>query len=293
MIVDCLPKPSSLAGTVECEARSPSSVIQINRYSWNEPREAVFKPETPIIDIVLSRRRASLDCSFLELSRPESRRVGDILFMPPGYTLHSRWDRGDRRSMCCVFDPASVSDLFDFDWGDRKLFASLNIDNAVIRGTMMRLVYETLEPQFASALLIESLCTALAVELRRHFDILDNEDVPLEGEGGLSPNQLRRIRESLEDEDASNPTTVAQLARDEGMSVRHFSRLFRASTGTTVSDYAAQIRIERAMRLLCEERLLIKEIAFRCGFQSSSSFSSAFRRATSLTPQQYRVAQLN
>lgn len=293
MIVDCLPKPSSLAGTVEYEARSPTSVIQINRYSWDEPREALFKPDTPIVDIVLSRRKASLDCSFLELSRPESRRVGDILFMPPGYTLHSRWDRGARRSMCCVFDPASVSDLFDFDWGDRKLVASLGIDNAIIRGTMMRLVSEALEPQFASTLLIESLCTTLAVELRRHFDILDKDDAQIEGERGLSRNELHRIRESLEEEDASNPTTVARLAQAAGMSVRHFSRLFRASTGGTVSEYAAQVRIERAMRLLCDERLLIKEIAFRCGFQSSSSFSSAFRRATTLTPQQYRAARLN
>ncbi len=293
MIVDCLPKPSSLAGTVECEARGPTSVIQINRYSWDEPQEALFKPDTPIVDIVLSRRKASLDCSFLELSRPESRRVGDILFMPPGYTLHSRWDRGARRSMCCVFDPASVTDLFDFDWGDRKLVASLGIDNAIIRSTMMRLVSEALEPQFASTLLIESLCTALAVELRRHFDILDKDDALIEGEGGLSHNELHRIRESLEEEDASNPTTVARLAQAAGMSVRHFSRLFRASTGGTVSEYAAQVRIERAMRLLCEERLLIKEIAFRCGFQSSSSFSSAFRRATTLTPQQYRAARLN
>lgn len=293
MIVDSLPKPSSLAGTVECEARAPSGVIQINRYRWDEPREAVFKSDRPIIDIVLSRRRADLDCSFLELSRPESRRVGDLLFMPPGYTLHSRWDSGARRSMCCVLEPASVSELFAFDWGDRKLVASLGIDNAIIRSTMMRLVSEALEPQFASSLLIESLCMALAVELRRHFDIVDKGDGLLDAEHGLSQNELRRVRESLEEEDAANLTTVAGLAQSAGMSVRHFSRLFRASTGETVSEYAAQVRIDRAMRLLCNERLLIKEIAFRCGFQSSSSFSSAFRRATSLTPQQFRSARIN
>jgi len=290
MIVDTLPKPSSLAGTVEYEARSSASVVQVNRYRWSEPREAVFKPDTPIIDIVLSRRRASLNATFLETAEPTPRQVGDILFMPPNYTLHSRWDRGERRSMCCVFDPVSVADLFDFDWEDRKLNASLNIDNGFIRSMMMRLVNEALAPQFASAMLIESLSIALAVELRRHFDILDPEDVPREG--GLNSDQLRRIRESLEEEDASNPATVAGLAEREGMSVRHFSRLFRASTGKTVSDYAAQVRIQRAKNLLMDDRILIKEISYRCGFQSSSSFSSAFRRATSLTPQQFRSARV-
>src|SRR3546814_435159 len=291
MIVDDLPKPQTLEGTVEYQVQSRASVVQINRYSWREPREAVFKADAPIIDILLSRRFAELDASFLESSRPEPRPVGDILFMPPNYTLHSRWDRGDRRSMCCVLDASAFSDLFEFDWEDKKLAASLDISNGFIRGTMMRLVGEALSPGFASELLVESLSTALAVELRRHFDILDPEDVSREG--GLSSSQVRRIRERLEEEDANNPITVAELAQREGLSVRHFSRLFRVSTGKAVSDYVAEVRIKRAKTRLADDRVLIKEIAYRCGFQSSSSFSSAFRRATSLTPQQFRSSRLD
>jgi len=139
-------------------------------------------------------------------------------------------------------------------------------------------------------LLVESLSTSLAVELRRHFDMLDPEDIATER--GLTAPQLRNIRDALQDEDAKSPLTVAELARREGLSVRHFSRLFRISTGKTVSDYAAQIRIERAKALLADERVLIKEVAYRCGFQSSSSFSSAFRHATNLTPQEFRRSWL-
>lgn len=294
MIVDSLPKPAALAGTVEHEARSAASVVQINRYSWSEPREATFRPDTPIIDMVLRRRRADLDCAFLESAHPEPRPVGDILFMPPGRTLHSRWDRGERRSMCCVFEPSDVLDLFDMDWEERRLSASLGIENGFIRSILMRLAQETLLPRFAGALMIESLSVALAVELRRHFELTGPDDRAVDGaaEGGLGPEQLRRVRESLEEEDAANPVSIAMLARREGISVRHFSRLFRATTGRTLSACAAQARIERAKRLLADERMLIKAIAFRCGFHNASSFSSAFRRATSLTPQQYRSARL-
>src|SRR3546814_6032829 len=116
---------------------------------------AVVKADSPIIYILLSRRFAVLEASFLESSRPEPRPVGDILFMPPNYTLHSRWDRGDRRSMCCVLDASAFSDLFEFDWEDKKLAASLDISNGFIRGTMMRLVGEALSPGFASELLVE------------------------------------------------------------------------------------------------------------------------------------------
>jgi AraC family transcriptional regulator len=289
MIVDSLPKPGTLDGTVEREVRTSACTIQINRYRWSEPREAIFRPDTPIIDIVLARRSADLNGSFLEAGDQPSR-VGEILFMPPNRTLHSRWLSGERRSMCCVFDDGPLSELFDIDWADWKLAASLNVCNGYIRGTMMRLVNELLAPSFASDLFLEALSTGLAIELRRHFDSVNEAERPLGG--GLNPDQMRRIRESLQEEDASNPVTVASLARRETMSVRHLSRLFRASTGQSVSDYAARVRIDRAKELLAKDRVLIKEIAYRCGFHSSSSFSSAFRRATSLTPQQFRRARL-
>lgn len=291
MIVDTLPKPMALEGTVEREIRSESSTVQINRYRWNEPREAIFKTDTPIIDIVLARRSADLACSFLEAEALQPRLTGDIIFMPPNYTLHSRWDRGERRSMCCVMDPDALGEFFDIDWHDSKLEASLNIRNGFIRGIMLKLVTEALEPSFASGILVESLSTALAVELRRYFDIVDPEKALPERR--LSTAQLSRVRDRLENEDASHPVTVAELARCEGMSVRHFSRLFRATAGKPVSDYAAEVRITRAKALLADESVLVKEIAFRCGFLSSSSFSSAFRRATSLTPQQFRSARLS
>lgn len=290
MIVDNLPKPSTLGGRIEAELRSSACTIQVNRYHWDEPREAIFKPDTPIVDIVLSRRSADLAGTFLEASHRQPRRVGDILFMPPSFTLHSRWDRGERRSMCCVLDAATFGDFFEFDWQDRRLEGSLDVCNGIVRGTMMRLVNEALSPGFASELLIEALSTVLAVELRRHFEMIDPEDAAREG--GLSATQLRRVREAIEEEDADRLITVAELARCEGMSVRHFSRLFRAATGSTVSDFAALIRVDRAKSMLSDDRVLIKEVAYRCGFQSASSFSFAFRRATSLTPQQFRLARL-
>src|SRR3546814_8719936 len=89
------------------------------------------------------------------------------------------------------------------------------------------------------------------------------------------------------------PLFRSELGKREGVSVRHFARPFRVSTGKAVSDYVAEVRIKRAKTLLADDRVLIKEIAYRCGFQSSSSFSSAFHRATSLTPQQFRSSRLD
>lgn len=46
--------------------------------------------------------------------------------------------------------------------------------------------------------------------------------------------------------------------------------------------------MERAKQLLKERDLAIAEIALQCGFASQSSFSTAFRKMTSVTPEAYR-----
>ena len=48
------------------------------------------------------------------------------------------------------------------------------------------------------------------------------------------------------------------------------------------------IRIRRASALLRESTLPITEIALRCGFGDSNYFSRAFRKASGMTPSQFR-----
>src|SRR3546814_19837809 len=116
MIVDDLPKPQTLEGTVEYQVQSRASVVQINRYSWREPREAVFKAAAPISDILLSSRFAELDASFIESCWPESRPDGAIPFMHCNTTLHRRWVRGERRYMCRLLAAYAFSSPFQFAW---------------------------------------------------------------------------------------------------------------------------------------------------------------------------------
>jgi AraC family transcriptional regulator len=52
--------------------------------------------------------------------------------------------------------------------------------------------------------------------------------------------------------------------------------------------YVSRRRLEAAMALLAAGRLPLAEIAFRSGFSSQASFTRAFRRATQMTPGEYR-----
>jgi AraC family transcriptional regulator len=42
--------------------------------------------------------------------------------------------------------------------------------------------------------------------------------------------------------------------------------------------------------LLGSRQLLIKQVAYECGFRNCAAFSAAFRKATGVTPESYRSA---
>ncbi len=82
--------------------------------------------------------------------------------------------------------------------------------------------------------------------------------------------------------------TRADISRAVGMSEPHLGRLFRSSTGRSVLQRLIEIRIEHAKRLLRESDLQITQIALDIGINSFSHFSYTFKRATGLSPSDYR-----
>jgi AraC family transcriptional regulator len=79
------------------------------------------------------------------------------------------------------------------------------------------------------------------------------------------------------------------LAALAGISVRHFERAFRQSTGVPPHAYVMERRLHMARGLLTNQpELTIEQIALRLGFANSSHFSSAFRRRTGFKPTDFR-----
>jgi AraC family L-rhamnose operon regulatory protein RhaS len=86
-------------------------------------------------------------------------------------------------------------------------------------------------------------------------------------------------------------TDLDHAAAQLGMSRRRFTHLFREATGTTWSDYLAQLRIDYACQLLHHGGRGIAAVAFECGFEDLSSFYRAFKRRTGRTPHAWRQGQ--
>lgn len=85
--------------------------------------------------------------------------------------------------------------------------------------------------------------------------------------------------------------SLARIAADNGISVRHLHRLFH-DTDSSVSEHVLRGRLDRCKSDLGSPRnahLSITEIAYRWGFNDSSTFSKAFRRQFEITPRAYRA----
>jgi AraC family transcriptional regulator len=105
--------------------------------------------------------------------------------------------------------------------------------------------------------------------------------------GGLSPAALRRVEVYVE-AGLDRPLPLAALAARAGLSVFHFSRAFRVSTGITPRAFVEMRRITRARQLIAESTQALAAIAVDTGFGTQSRLTTAFKRATGFTPAAYR-----
>ena len=100
---------------------------------------------------------------------------------------------------------------------------------------------------------------------------------------------LLRARD-LADARYAEPLTVADLAREAGLSPAHFSREFRRVFGEPPHRYLITRRLERAAALLRRTDWSVGRIAVSVGWESIGSFTTSFSRVYGVSPTRYRTA---
>jgi len=94
---------------------------------------------------------------------------------------------------------------------------------------------------------------------------------------------LQRIEQYL-----SEPLTIAELAKDSGVSYSYLARLFQQAVGNNVVGYIRQRRVERAVHLLQHSTLPIKSIAAAVGIPDLHLFNKVIRHAKGKSPRKIR-----
>lgn len=164
--------------------------------------------------------------------------------------------------------------------GAGQLRSMVLIDRPLLHEILKALTAELITPGEFGRLYAETLTLALVLDLIRHQD---GSAPRMPVKGGLAPWQLRRVQEMLAD-NIGEDVSLAELARAANLSISHFARAFRRSTGLPPHRYQLTLRVERAKQLLCRAELSLTDIALACGFRDHSHFSRAFRRLVGVSP---------
>ncbi len=273
---------------VDAEASVPAMTAQIVRYDIPGPSAAALSfPGKYLVNMCLTPRPIDARaCYRAHWGAHRFERLGDIFLIPAGEELFIKGGSIRQASLLCNLDAERIHEIVGetLHWTDQQLATTIDITSASIRALLFRIAGEVRHPGLAAERMLEFLSGELAIELGRYC--IEVHERPIGG--GLAGWRLRLIDERLAAEGAA--PTLGELASLCNLSVRQLTRGFRVSRGSSIGHYVEQRRMEAAKRLLIAGES-VKTIAFGMGFASPSSFTFAFRRATGISPSQFRHRQ--
>jgi AraC family transcriptional regulator len=144
---------------------------------------------------------------------------------------------------------------------------------------------------FASGrLFLDSIEQALAVALVNTYAVRRPSQRIYRG--GLTPIRLRKVVELVHAE-MDGDLRLEELADAAGLSITHFSQMFRESTGQSPHQFVLRRRIDRAKELLRAAKMRVLDVALACGFKSQQHFARVFRSVCGASPTEYRQEAAN
>lgn len=212
---------------------------------------------------------------------------GAVSFVPAGCSRHVALRDVQSEWASISLRPDLLNKMTLGADGDRAIeipaFTNLRdplISSMLAAFAQLRQGRETIDPAYGDA-----MATALAQHLIARYG--QTEGISRPADSKLPSWRLRRIADYVEAH-LDTPIQVGDLAGIAGLSVGHFHRALQATIGRTPLGFITDRRIARARHLLAEGDIPVTELSLLVGFSSPSHFARLFRRATGISPSEYR-----
>ena len=111
---------------------------------------------------------------------------------------------------------------------------------------------------------------------------------PLEAHGGTVSREALVQAAMKEITQNYREASLANGAREYGVSLAYVSECVRAQTGKTYKELLQKHRVETAARLLRRSDLNIQQIISMVGYENTSYFYRLFHERYGLSPREYR-----
>jgi len=218
-------------------------------------------------------------------------RPGVVLFTTPGQVRH--WETTFLDGICLFFMDTFIREfLHDESFIHRLPYfyceptrATVQLAPAAVRRMRARLTSMRLEfAQYRR----DSL-DVLRAQLHEMLIVLAREYATKHQVSSLRPTHETVSRYfALVDRDLTQRHRVADYAAELGVSPGHLSVLCRRYAGQSAKCHLDQALVARARRMLLYSGATAERIAASLGFGDPSYFSRFFRRATGLSPTEFR-----
>lgn len=262
-------------------------VLGISRLRANYPLGVI---DYTVIDdaIMVAYQHEPLRCDvFLEDRHVAVRGAGAAKFTV--YDYRRRWNCEIKTGINATnfFVPRSSLDALD----NGARVADLVVrpgevrDDPVVRGLATLLESVISAPERVNQLFLDHLGWAFAAHCVASF-LEPQRQVRIPG-GRLTIRQERLAKDMIAAR-LNGDVTVAELAAACGLSIAHFTRAFRRSTGMPPHRWLMQQRMDRAQHLLLTTQASLSEIAFDCGFNDQVHLTHAFTRNVGSPPGTWR-----
>jgi AraC family transcriptional regulator len=215
--------------------------------------------------------------------RRDAETLGSVWLIPPEQTVQFNATEFQSRSIRCALDAKLFESLLGdaprWDGKDDGSPAPCNISGGEIEWIVRRMDRELRNADFATLQLLEALAKQLAVEIIRTLKWRPETSIPSIAK--IAPWRLRLIRNRIWSEKPL--PDIEELAKLCDITVRHLSRTFRGETGMTLGEQIEIAMVDRAKTML-RRGMAVREVAKTLGYATSTTFASAFRRATGMRP---------
>lgn len=158
-------------------------------------------------------------------------------------------------------------------------------DDEVIRHIGGSLMEGLRRPDETNQIFTDHMMLAVTAHVAQTYGGLQRVSEP--ARGGLASWQAKRACEKLES-DLGGKLSLERLAAEFDLSVSHFSRAFRVSTGLPPHQWLLQQRVKAAKQLMTVRDLPLSEIAISAGFANQSHFTRVFSGLVGVSPGAWR-----
>ena len=139
-------------------------------------------------------------------------------------------------------------------------------------------------------LFLQSMEVALAATLVQTYSLSIKARPRIKG--GLSDVSRRNVIDFVRSR-ISEDISLADMAAVTGLSMTHFSHIFKKSMGKSPHQFVLQQRVQYAKELLVSLNLRMIDIAVASGFKTQQHFARIFRKMCGLSPTEYQRLRLS